>query len=157
MSSSSIGVYAREAHEETLEGEEGGLIEGRPSIVRNLEFSLDHVFDSKATGGRLWGRYRERVARVAEATTCASWLRQTARKTHTVFGPDDVLSDWSSDKQHGVALRAITDLFGMTSSVSRSARTWRCTMTLQWISSATRGRCRCVRAQTGWRTSPDSP
>ena len=94
--------------------------------MRNLEFSLDWVFDEHApqqdvfdrvakasacpslasprlasprlTSARTLSPHQERVARVLEGyNVCILAYGQTGSgKTHTMFGPDEVLSDWGN-------------------------------------------------------------
>ena len=84
--------------------------------IRNLEFSLDWVFDADATQKEVYGQVgRDRVKRVLSGyNACILAYGQTGSgKTHTMFGPQEVLSDWegSDSEQHGIALRAISELF----------------------------------------------
>ena len=94
--------------------------------VRALEFCLDWIFDADATQEEVYERVgRERVERVLTGcNACLMAYGQTGSgKTHTMFGPDEVLTNWSSStEQHGLALRAISDLFeGLSHSTSSSS------------------------------------
>ena len=120
MNDTSIGVYARlrpgaEADTEVEVKRKAG--EQRHVQVRNLEFSLDWVFDEHAPQQDVFDRVaKERVARVLEGyNVCILAYGQTGSgKTHTMFGPDEVLSDWGNPNHaalHGVAPRAIQALF----------------------------------------------
>ena len=120
INDTSIGVYARlrpgaEADTEVEVKRKAG--EQRHVQVRNLEFSLDWVFDEHAPQQDVFDRVaKERVARVLEGyNVCILAYGQTGSgKTHTMFGPDEVLSDWGNPNHaalHGVAPRAIQALF----------------------------------------------
>ena len=115
----SIGVYARlrpgagAAADVEVKRKAG---EQRHIQVRNLEFSLDWVFDENAPQEDVFDRVaKERVARVLEGyNVCILAYGQTGSgKTHTMFGPEKVLSDWGGPhaELHGLAPRAIQALF----------------------------------------------
>ena len=116
---STISVYARIRPPERGAPLAEGLsvLDSQQLLVRNLEFSLDHVFDEKATQSAVYDVVaRESIAKVASGfNVCVLAYGQTGSgKTHTMFGPDEVLADWrgsGSQEKHGIALRAITDLF----------------------------------------------
>lgn len=84
--------------------------------VRNLEFSMDWVFDSTASQEEVYETVGERrVARVLEGyNVCFLAYGQTGSgKTHTVYGPREVIDDWenSDESLHGIAPRAVRDFF----------------------------------------------
>jgi hypothetical protein len=112
----SIGVYARIRPTADVAKDGVSVPEPTQILVRNLEFSLDRVFEAAASQEEVYEVVgRERVAKVVEGfNVCVLAYGQTGSgKTHTMFGPDDVLADWrtSSRERHGLALRAISDLF----------------------------------------------
>ena len=112
-----IGVYARlrpvaKRAEEGIEMDAGGC----SILVRNLEFTLDHIFDERASQEEVYEVVgRDRVAQVVKGfNVCLVAYGQTGSgKTHTMFGPEEVLTNWrgSPADQHGIALRAMSDLF----------------------------------------------
>ena len=84
--------------------------------VRNLEFSLDFVFDTDASQEEVYEVVAEqRVALVQHGySVCLLAYGQTGSgKTHTIYGPDTVLDDWqkSNPEMHGLAPRAVRDFF----------------------------------------------
>jgi hypothetical protein len=138
--SSCIGVYARlRPEDEQLEASSAGLervkvirsyepeLMQTQVLVRNLEFSLDWVFDSDAPQESVYHIVgRQRVGRVVEGYNVAiiAYGQTGSGKTHTMFGPEEVLTDWQAalPEMHGLALRAISDLFAATdASASASA------------------------------------
>lgn len=103
-------THAQEASPDVTVLDQSGI------LVRNLEFSLDHVFDSDASQHAVYERVGNgRVTQVVGGlNVCMIAYGQTGSgKTHTMFGPDSVLTsgDLSANEQHGLALRAISDLF----------------------------------------------
>ena len=65
--------------------------------VRNLEFSLDYIFDTDASQEEVYEIVAEqRVARVVQGyNVCLLAYGQTGSgKTHTIYGPDKVLDDY---------------------------------------------------------------
>ena len=89
--------------------------------VRNLEFSMDWVFDEDATQQEVYDIVGERrVQRVLQGyNVCLLAYGQTGSgKTFTMFGPDSVMENWqkSSEEEYGLAPRAISAFFdGVTS------------------------------------------
>ena len=84
--------------------------------VKNLEFSLDWVFDDDAVQEEVYQIVAERrVARILRGyNVCLLAYGQTGSgKTYTMFGPEAVLDDWkgSDPTLHGLAPRAIGALF----------------------------------------------
>jgi hypothetical protein len=112
-----IGVYARlrpvaKRAEEGIEMDPGGC----SILVRNLEFTLDRIFDERASQEEVYEVVgRDRVAQVVKGfNVCLVAYGQTGSgKTHTMFGPEEVLTNWrgAPADQHGIALRAMSDLF----------------------------------------------
>lgn len=95
-------------------------------LVRNLEFSLDHVFDSKATQQAVYEAVgKDPTSRVPRGlNVCVIAYGQTGSgKTHTMFGPDEVLTNWRSApvENHGIALRAMQDLFEATTGIANAS------------------------------------
>ena len=141
MASSSIGVYARIKPDANGAEPEGVSVvrdeaqQQKAILVRNLEFSLDWVFDRDAAQADVYEVVgRERVARVMDGyNVCILAYGQTGSgKTHTMFGPDEVLSDWrSSAEMHGLALRGISDLFAAASSGKTSGASY--TVTCSYV------------------------
>lgn len=85
-------------------------------LVRNLEFTLDRIFDERASQEEVYEVVgRDRVAQVVKGfNVCLVAYGQTGSgKTHTMFGPEEVLTNWrgAPADQHGIALRAMSDLF----------------------------------------------
>lgn len=120
--SNSIGVFARvrpgpsSASDISVVKDESSEHHQKAILVRNLEFSLDFVFDSDASQEEIYDIVgRPRVSKVADGfNVCIIAYGQTGSgKTHTMFGPDEVLSDWkrAPPEKQGLALRAINDLF----------------------------------------------
>jgi hypothetical protein len=115
----SIGVYARlRPLDGRAEGAETGVsIQGPTQVLlRNLEFTLDHAFDTNATQAVVYEVVgRERVAKVSSGiNVCLLAYGQTGSgKTHTMFGNDEVLRNWraAASEHYGLALRSISDLF----------------------------------------------
>ena len=112
MAQAAIGVYARirPDTQSALSSSEIRVVEApepRAILARNLEFSLDGVFDRDASQESVYALVAQpRVARVSEGVNaCVIAYGQTGSgKTHTMFGPDEVMSDWKSaaaEKQHG--------------------------------------------------------
>ena len=81
--------------------------------VRNLEFSLDWVWDAQASQSEVYELMgRDRVARVLQGYNVAllAYGQTGSGKTFTMFGPDEVLGDWHGE-HIGLAPRAVNDLF----------------------------------------------
>jgi hypothetical protein len=98
--------------EEGIEMDPGGC----SILVRNLEFTLDRIFDERASQEEVYEVVgRDRVAQVVKGfNVCLVAYGQTGSgKTHTMFGPEEVLTNWrgAPADQHGIALRAMSDLF----------------------------------------------
>ena len=137
MAQAAIGVYARirPDTQSALSSSEIRVVEApepRAILARNLEFSLDGVFDRDASQESVYALVAQpRVARVSEGVNaCVIAYGQTGSgKTHTMFGPDEVMSDWKSAaaEKHGIALRAIADLF------ETAGRTASCTVECTYI------------------------
>ena len=116
---SAIGIYARVrpgGGGDELEVKRNKEYEPRSVQVRNLEFSLDWVFDGGASQQDVYEQVgKRRVARVVEGfNVCLLAYGQTGSgKTHTMYGSDETLSNLvgSREADHGLALRAISDLF----------------------------------------------
>ena len=84
--------------------------------IRNLEFTLDWVFDTDASQEDVYSIVAEqRVMRVLQGyNVCLLAYGQTGSgKTYTMFGPDAVIDDWkhSEQEQHGLAPRAFSAFF----------------------------------------------
>lgn len=129
INSGSIGVYARVRPEASRRPvADLSVLSPQNILVRNLEFSLDHVFDVDATQETVYDVVgRQRVARVPEGfNVCIVAYGQTGSgKTHTMFGPDEVLADGRAApaEQHGLALRAMAELFEATSAIAEPSVT----------------------------------
>jgi hypothetical protein len=127
-----IGVYARlrPAAEDKPGGSGGEIAQGAIVIkrtmkpvfkqdgiqIRNLEFQLNWVFNEQAKQKEIYEIVgKERVSQVLKGfNVCILAYGQTGSgKTHTMFGPDEVLQNYnrSNPELHGVALRAMSDLF----------------------------------------------
>ena len=104
------------------------MLDSQSLLVRNLEFSLDHVFDADATQEAVYDVVgKERIGKVLNGyNVCVLAYGQTGSgKTYTMFGPDEVLADWrgSSPEKHGLALRAIGDLFEAAANIANASVT----------------------------------
>lgn len=119
MPESSVAVYAR--LRPCGEDERGDIkIKGTPSpkivATRNLEFSLEHVFDQFQPQDEVF-----RIAAQGHITSvlegfnaCLIAYGQTGSgKTHTMFGPERVVNDYARcDRSlHGIVPRACHELF----------------------------------------------
>lgn len=125
----SIGVYAR-LRPVARRAEEGISVDssGCSILVRNLEFQLDRIFDESASQEEVYEVVgRDRVAQIMKGfNVCLVAYGQTGSgKTHTMFGPDEVLANWrgAAAEQHGIALRAMSDLFEAAATVDAYAIT----------------------------------
>ena len=114
-----IGVYARVKQSK---GRDDSIVVSRrfdqqkDLKIRNLEFTLDWVFDSDASQEDVYSIVAEqRVMRVLQGyNVCLLCYGQTGSgKTYTMFGPDSVIDDWmhSEREQRGLAPRAISAFF----------------------------------------------
>ena len=128
--SATISVYARIRPHASGKPQTDGLSVLGPNelLVRNLEFSLDHVFGSEATQQQVYEAVgKDRTSRVPKGlNVCVMAYGQTGSgKTHTMFGPDEVLANWRSApvENHGIALRAMQDLFEATIGIANASVT----------------------------------
>ena len=132
--SEAVGVYARLRPDlDSSAPRDDSIIvkkrfdQQRTVQVRNLEFSLDWVWDADAPQEEVYEILgRERVARVMHGyNLCIIAYGQTGSgKTYTMFGPDEVIRDWSGSDVtlHGLAPRAIADIFASLRSAPKASQ-----------------------------------
>ena len=119
--SESIGVFARfkpiKAHEERGEVEVSKRFGEQKSVtIKNLEFSLDWIFDTDSTQDSIFDiAAADRVDALLAGynATLMAYGQTGSGKTHTMFGPDEVLVDFKAcDPAHyGLVPRAAIRLF----------------------------------------------
>ena len=116
-----MGVYARLRPEAagTKKGElrvKNRFGEQRTCTVRNLEFSLDWVFDEDAAQEDVYEvAARERVAGVLDGynATLLAYGQTGSGKTHTMYGPPEVLASFegAAYDDYGLVPRACEQIF----------------------------------------------
>ena len=116
-----VGVYARLRPEAagTKKGElrvKNRFGEQRTCTVRNLEFSLDWVFDEDAAQEDVYEvAARERVAGVLDGynATLLAYGQTGSGKTHTMYGPPEVLASFegAAYDDYGLVPRACEQIF----------------------------------------------
>uniref|UniRef100_A0A7S2N7Q3 Kinesin motor domain-containing protein n=2 Tax=Haptolina brevifila TaxID=156173 RepID=A0A7S2N7Q3_9EUKA len=84
--------------------------------VRNIEFSLDWIFTETESQEKLYNiAAHDRVAAVLGGynSTIMAYGQTGAGKTHTMFGPDEVLTDFNGSDPilHGIVPRASDQIF----------------------------------------------
>ena len=121
MASVSIGVFARfkplKKDEERAEFVVSKRFGKQKSVqVRNLEFSLDWIFDVDATQEQIFEiAAKDRAATVLEGFNAAimAYGQTGSGKTFSMFGPDETLENFAKSEpaQHGVVPRAAQHVF----------------------------------------------
>ena len=116
-----VGVFARLRPEAagTKKGEltvKNRFGEQRTCTVRNLEFSLDWVFDEDAAQEDVYEvAARERVAGVLDGynATLLAYGQTGSGKTHTMYGPPEVLASFegAAYDDYGLVPRACEQIF----------------------------------------------
>ena len=116
-----VGVFARLRPEAagTKKGEltvKSRFGEQRTCTVRNLEFSLDWVFDEDAAQEDVYEvAARERVAGVLDGynATLLAYGQTGSGKTHTMYGPPEVLASFegAAYDDYGLVPRACEQIF----------------------------------------------
>ena len=71
------------------------------------------------------GVQREAISKALLSEDVLCVAQTGSGKTHTMFGPDEVLANWrgAAAEQHGIALRAMSDLFEAAATVDAYAIT----------------------------------